>query len=354
MNNKTIEILNKIWQQNEQINLQLKYVKLKNNSKKINILLQQQLKIKHIVNLYNQYKNIINNIKQIQYNILSIKTNKLELLTPIKSKLHLLNKNKKNIEQEIHKILLSNNNHNNKNVIIEIRGAVGGNEGNIFAKDLYNMYIKYAEKQNWTIQLIEKNESQGGFTNISFLLKGNNVYSKMKFESGAHRVQRIPKTENKGRIHTSTATVAVLPEIKEIDFIINNKDLKIDTYKSSGAGGQHVNTTDSAVRITHLPTNITVISQNGRSQHDNKNLAMKHLRSKIYDLQKQQTLKQISTIRKDAIGTGDRSEKIRTYNYSQNRVTDHRINLTLKKLNKILNGDMDELLISLTNQKLKK
>lgn len=200
------------------------------------------------------------------------------------------------------------------------------------------------------MELLNVTEAEaGGFSNISFLVKGKKVYSKMKFESGAHRVQRIPKTESKGRVHTSTATVAVLPEAQEVDFEIKMSDLKIDTYRSSGAGGQHVNTTDSAVRITHMPTGFVVTSQDGRSQHDNKALAMQHLRSKLLQEQQRKLNEERGNLRKDAVGTGDRSEKIRTYNYPQNRVTDHRINFTLQKLDQVMEGNLEEIILALMN-----
>ena len=193
--------------------------------------------------------------------------------------------------------------------------------------------------------MLSVNESgMGGFASVSFLIKGKNVFSYLKYEAGTHRVQRVPKTESRGRIHTSTATVAVLPERTEVDVTINSKDLRIDTYRSSGAGGQHVNTTDSAVRITHLPSNIVVTSQDGRSQHDNKNLAMQHLRAKLYDYYQEQQQSEIDILRRENVGSGDRSEKIRTYNYPQNRVTDHRLNNSWNNLDNIINGDLQEII----------
>lgn len=243
-----------------------------------------------------------------------------------------------------------------KNVIVEIRGAAGGDEANIFAGDLYRMYLKYAEAHGWKIETLEVNDAEaGGFSLISFMLKGELVYSKMKFESGAHRVQRIPKTESQGRVHTSTATVLVMPEAEEVDVEISPNDLKIDTYRSSGAGGQSVNTTDSAVRITHLPTNTVVTCQDGRSQHENKEQAMKIIRAKVYENIMRQQQEEEGAIRKETIGSGDRSEKIRTYNYPQNRVTDHRIGLSLQSLDRVMEGKLDEIFEALIahEQKLK-
>ena len=238
--------------------------------------------------------------------------------------------------------------HDSKNIICEIKGAAGGDEANIFAGDLFRMYSKYAELQNWKIQVLDAKISEsGGYSLIAFKIQGKNVYQHMKFEAGAHRVQRIPKTESKGRVHTSVATVAVLPEADEVVININPKDLRIDTYRSSGAGGQHVNKTDSAIRITHIPTGIVVTSQDGRSQHDNRALAMQHLNAKLDDLLRREQAANISSIRKEAVGKGDRSEKIRTYNYPQNRVTDHRLNKSWNKLNLIMEGQLEDIVTSL-------
>jgi len=228
---------------------------------------------------------------------------------------------------------------------------VGGDEANIFAGDLFRMYSMYADKIGWKLELLECYEAEmGGFSLISFSLKGDKVYSRMKYESGAHRVQRVPKTESQGRIHTSVATVVVMPEAEEVDFEINESDLRIDTYRSSGAGGQHVNKTDSAVRITHIPTNIVVTCQDGRSQHDNRAKAMLILRTRLLDkVQSEANEKRESEI-KSKVGTGERSEKIRTYNYPQNRVTDHRIGLSVHSLDYVMDGDIDQILDALVNE----
>lgn len=252
------------------------------------------------------------------------------------------------IEADLKVLMLPKDPNDGKNAIMEIRGAAGGDEANIFAYDLYRMYTKYAESHGWKTELLESQDSPGGgFSNVSVLLKGNDVFSKMKFESGAHRVQRVPVTESQGRVHTSTATVVVMPEIEDVDVNIKDVDLKIDTYRSSGAGGQSVNTTDSAVRITHLPTGIVVTSQDERSQISNKEKAMKVIRAKIYDHYLQIQLEENDSMRKSKLGTGSRSEKIRTYNYPQNRVTDHRIGLTLNKLDVIIDGKLDEVIDAL-------
>lgn len=252
------------------------------------------------------------------------------------------------IEEELHVMLIPKDPNDEKNIIVEIRGAVGGDEANIFAGDLFRMYTRYAEHNNWKIQMIDESSSgAGGFSLVSFMIKGEGAYSKLKFESGAHRVQRIPRTEASGRIHTSTSTVLVIPEADEIDLVINTSDLQVDTYRSQGAGGQNVNKTESAVRITHIPTGIVVSCQTEKSQIQNREIAMRMLRAKILsNLQAEQDEK-IGNERRLKVGTGERSEKIRTYNYPQNRVTDHRISLSLQKLDRIMEGELDEVVEAL-------
>ena len=246
-------------------------------------------------------------------------------------------------------LLLPKDPNDEKNVIVEIRAGAGGDEAALFVAALYRMYSMYAESNRFKIELMEQNETGlGGFKEIVFQVVGNGAFSKLKFESGVHRVQRVPETESAGRIHTSTVTVAVLPEAEDVDVEINQSDLRIDVYRASGAGGQHVNKTESAVRITHMPTGIVVACQSERSQHQNKDAAMKILRSKLYEEAERQKHKEMADERKSQVGTGDRSERIRTYNYPQGRVTDHRIGLTLHKLEQILNGDLTELIDSLT------
>lgn len=253
-----------------------------------------------------------------------------------------------NLEEELKTLLLPKDPNDDKDIIVEIRGAVGGDEANIFAGDLFRMYTRYAESQGWKIKLLDASESEaGGFALVSFKISGKMVYSKLKFESGAHRVQRVPKTEASGRIHTSTATVLVMPEAEEIDVEINPNDLQVDTYHSQGAGGQNVNKTESAVRITHIPTGIVVACQTEKSQIQNREIAMQMLRTKMYMtlLAKQQ--EEIGNERRLKIGTGERSEKIRTYNYPQNRVTDHRIGFTIQKLDRVMEGELDEIINAL-------
>lgn len=257
---------------------------------------------------------------------------------------------KEQLEQEIKILLLPKDPNDSRNVIMEIRGGVGGEEGMLFAADLFRMYSMYAESKGWNIDIANISETElGGIKEISFVVEGNGAYSRLKFEAGGHRVQRVPVTESGGRIHTSAATVAVLPEIEEIDFHLDPGDLKIDTYRSSGAGGQHVNKTESAIRITHLPTGVVVECQDERSQYKNKDRAMQILRSKLYEAEQAKQHAAVASERKNQIGSGDRSERIRTYNFPQNRVTDHRLSGDVKNFNiqSIINGDLDPLIDSL-------
>lgn len=250
--------------------------------------------------------------------------------------------------EEIKVLLLPKDPHDDKNVIVEIRGGAGGDEAALFAGVLTRMYSMYSESKGWKTEVVSASETElGGYKEITFMIEGEGAYSRLKFESGVHRVQRVPETEASGRIHTSTVTVAVLPEAEEIDFEINPADLQIDTFRSGGAGGQHVNKTESAIRITHLPTGTVVECQDERSQYKNKDKAMKILRSRILDRLESEKHQQIASERRAQVGTGDRSERIRTYNYPQGRVTDHRISLTLYRLEQILNGDLDEIIDAL-------
>ena len=250
--------------------------------------------------------------------------------------------------EELKILLLPKDPNDEKNVIMEIRGGTGGDEAALFAADLMRMYSMYAESKNWKIDILSSNPTDiGGYKEVSFSIEGQGAYSRLKFESGVHRVQRVPETESSGRIHTSAVTVAVLPEVEEVEVEINQNDLRIDVFRAGGPGGQCVNTTDSAVRITHIPTGIVVSCQDEKSQHKNKDKAMKILRSRIYDVMEEQRHKEIADERKSQVGSGDRSERIRTYNVPQSRVTDHRINLTLYKLEQILDGNLDEIIDAL-------
>lgn len=252
------------------------------------------------------------------------------------------------IDAELKVLLLPKDLADDNNVIIEIRGGAGGEEAALFAYNLYRMYTMYADLKRWQTEILDMNETGiGGIKEVSFMIKGKGAYSKLKFESGVHRVQRVPETEASGRIHTSTVTVAVLPEVDEVDVEIKTEDLKIDTYRASGAGGQHVNKTESAIRITHMPTGFVVACQSERSQLQNKETAMKMLRSKLYEYMQEEQNKEQASARKLQVGTGDRSEKIRTYNYPQGRVTDHRINFTMYQLENFMNGTLDEMIDAL-------
>lgn len=258
---------------------------------------------------------------------------------------------KENLVKELELLLIPKDENDGKNIIMEIRGAAGGDEANIFAGDLFRMYSKYAEKNGWKIEISnEEPGTSGGYSQIEFSVKGENVYSKLKWESGSHRVQRVPATETQGRVHTSTATVLVMPEPDDIDFELDMNEVRVDITRSSGCGGQGVNTTDSAVRLTHIPTGIIVYSQTERSQIKNKEIAIKILKTRLYDKMLQEQLEQEGAERRSKIGTGDRSEKIRTYNYPQNRVTDHRINFSVMNLDKVMEGNLDEIINALITE----
>ena len=316
--------------------------------KKMTDVTKEQASLQAAYDLFQEYKEVkdgIDGAKEL------MKENDPEIKEMAKMELDELEERMPDIIKKLELELIPKDPNDNKNVIMEIRGAAGGDEGNIFAGDLYRMYVKYAESQGWKVEVMEAEESEaGGFSLISFNVIGDGVYGKLKYESGSHHVQRVPKTETQGRVHTSTATVLVMPEMEEVDVQINKSDLRIDTYRASGAGGQHINKTDSAVRITHLPTGIVATSQDGRSQHDNRDKAMKALVARVYDYFQSQQTEAIDSERKSKVGTGDRAEKIRTYNYPQNRVTDHRIGLTIQQLDRIIEGKLDDIITALINE----
>lgn len=307
---------------------------------------KEQSDLQETVETYRQYKAVKEDLEVAR--MMLQESEDQESREMIKQEVHSLEKELEELKQRLKLLLIPKDPNDEKNVIMEIRGAAGGEEAALFAGDLYRMYTRYAEKQGWKIDVIESHPTElGGYKEIIFMINGKGAYSKLKFENGAHRVQRVPTTESGGRIHTSTATVACLPEVEEVEVEINENDIRVDTFASSGAGGQHVNTTMSAVRLTHIPTGIVVTCQDERSQIKNKEKAMKVLRARIYDLYQQQVQKEYDETRKSAIGTGDRSERIRTYNFPQNRVTDHRIGLTLQKLDRVLDGELDEIIDAL-------
>ncbi|MBS5115959.1 MAG: peptide chain release factor 1 [Erysipelotrichaceae bacterium] len=346
--NNMIDRLETIQKRYDEINEILMDPSIANDVKKMTEVTKEQASLENVYNLYQDYKRTRDGIEEAKE---LLKENDEDIVEMAKMELEELEPKFEALEKQIQIELIPKDPNDHKNVIVEIRGAAGGDEGNIFAGDLYRMYIKYAESQGWKTEVLEAMEAEaGGFSNISFMVKGEGVYSKLKFESGSHRVQRVPKTETQGRIHTSTATVLVMPEVEDFDIEINPNDLRIDTYRSSGAGGQHVNTTDSAVRITHIPTGVVSASQDGRSQHDNKDKAMKALRAKIFEKLQQEKEAELGAERRSKIGSGDRSEKIRTYNYPQNRVTDHRIGYTVQQLDRIMEGKLDDVITALINE----
>lgn len=297
------------------------------------------------VSLFREYKKISKEMEEIEA-ALSVPTNAAdkEFLEMLKDELLKLNSKKLDLEGKIKESLAQEDKESGKDVIVEIRQGTGGDEAALFAADLYRMYSHYADKKGWTIESMSVSQKElGGIKEVIFSVKGKDSYKRLKFESGVHRVQRVPATEAQGRIHTSTATVAVLVEPKKVEMFIEPKDLKIDTYRSSGPGGQHMQKTDSAVRITHIPTGFVVACQDERSQLKNKNKAMRILAARLLDMKREEEIKKISQDRRSQIGSGDRSEKIRTYNFPDRRVTDHRINFSSHRLEAVLDGDMDEL-----------
>lgn len=313
--------------------------------KKFRDLSKERAQLEPVVECYEKYLKISSNLSDAE---LMMNDSDPEISQLAHEEFKQLTSEEEALVKEIEIMLLPKDPNDDKNIIVEIRGAAGGDEGNIFAGDLFRMYVHYAEHQGWKIQMLEENICEaGGYSFVSFMIKGDNVYSKLKFESGAHRVQRVPKTEASGRIHTSTATVLVMPEVEDIEVEINMVDVIVDTYRSQGAGGQNVNKTESAVRMTHKPTGVVVSCQTEKSQIQNREICMQMLRAKIYaKLQEEQEAK-IGSERKLKVGTGERSEKIRTYNYPQNRVTDHRIGFTIQKLDRVMDGELEEILDAL-------
>ena len=311
--------------------------------KKMQVVSKEKNSIEPIVNAYKKYNTILDDIEAAKE-----MAHDPEMKDFANEELENLHKEKEEYEKKLKVLLLPKDPNDEKNVVMEIRGAAGGDEANIFAGDLFRMYSKYAEKQGWKLEVTHEVPGEsGGYSQIEFMLSGESVYSKLKYESGAHRVQRVPETESAGRVHTSTATVLVMPEAEEIDVEIKDSDIRVDITRSSGAGGQCVNTTDSAVRITHIPTNIVVYCQVERSQIKNKEKALQILKTRLYDLKQREQDEKLGNERRSKIGTGDRAEKIRTYNYPQNRVTDHRINYTVMHLDKIMEGDLEDLIQAL-------
>jgi peptide chain release factor 1 len=318
-----------------------------NDTAKLRAYAKEQSGLEEAYQGYQEYRSVLEQLASAK----AMLEEKLddEMRELVKLEIEELEARRTGLEERLRVLLLPKDPNDGKNVIVEIRGAAGGEEANLFAASLYRMYVKYADSQGWRTELLEANVSDlGGFKEVIFMISGPDAYRKMKYESGAHRVQRVPETESGGRIHTSTSTVVVMPEAEDVDIEILDKDIRVDTFCSSGAGGQSVNTTKSAVRVTHIPTGIVATCQDGKSQNDNKAKALQVLRTRIMDLKMQEEEAKYAGERREKMGTGDRSERIRTYNFPQSRVTDHRIGLTLHRLDAVLDGDMEEIVQSLT------
>ena len=343
------ERLENILKKYEELKEELTKPEILNDYNKLKDLSKEQSDLEDVVKKYNEYKetsSALDDAKSLidDPELKEIASDEIESLT---SKLE-------NIKKELEVLLVPKDENDGKNVIMEIRGAAGGDEANIFAGDLFRMYSHYAEANGWKIEVLSSVEgTSGGFSQIECMIKGNNVYSKLKYESGSHRVQRVPVTETQGRVHTSTATVLVMPEVEDAQIEIKESDLKIDVFHSSGAGGQSVNTANSAVRITHIPTGVVVGCQTERSQLRNKENAMRLLRIKLHDEMEQKKQQEMGIERKTKIGTGDRSEKIRTYNYPQNRVTDHRINFSIMELDRVMDGNLSPIIEALITEDMR-
>ena len=330
----------------EEINHRLSDPQVLGNQDEYRRLMKEHSDLGDIVAKYREYKKVSNDIKEAR-ELLDDTLDK-DFREMVQSEFEEAKEKLEQISKELKVLLLPKDPNDDRSVIVEIRGGAGGEEAALFAGVLFRMYTRYGERHRWKTEILDANETEiGGFKEVVFSIEAKGAYSKLKYESGVHRVQRVPSTESSGRIHPSTVTVAVLPEVDEVDIDINTNDLQIDTYRASGAGGQHINKTDSAIRITHLPSGIVVTCQDQRSQYKNKDKAMKVLRSKLYDAAQQQQNSEIAQARKSQVGTGDRSERIRTYNFPQGRVTDHRIGLTLYKIDEITDGDLDDIIDSL-------
>ena len=346
-----IERLNIIEARYNELTEQLNNPEILSNYTEMTKLSKEKASLEETVNKYKQYKDTTNEIEGLKEMLSDPEMGEMAAIELDEAKQKL-----EDLTHDLEILLIPKDENDGKNIIMEIRGAAGGDEANIFAGDLFRMYSRYAESQGWKVEVENAEEgTAGGYSQIEFSIKGDNVYSKLKYESGAHRVQRVPVTESNGRLQTSTATVLVMPEADEdVELEINPNDLRIDIYRSSGCGGQGVNTTDSAVRITHLPTGVVVTCQNERSQIQNKEQAMKVLKSRLYELQEQEKAEKEGNERRSKIGTGDRAEKIRTYNYPQNRVTDHRIGFTTNSLDRVMDGALDDIINALIQEDQKR
>jgi len=344
--NDVLDRLQAVENRYEKLNELLSDPEVISDTNKLREYSKEQSDIQETVEVYREYKDVREQLKDAK----AMLEDKLdaEMREMVKEEVSELEGQDKELSERLKILLVPKDPNDDKNVIVEVRGAAGGDEAALFAGDLYRMYSRYAEVQGWKTEIIEASYTElGGYKEIIFMINGKGAFAKLKFENGAHRVQRVPETESGGRIHTSTATVAVLPEAEEVEIDIHEKDVRVDTFASSGPGGQSVNTTMSAVRLTHLPTGVVVSCQDEKSQIKNKEKAMKVLRARVYDKFRQEAQAEYDQNRKQAVGTGDRSERIRTYNFPQNRVTDHRIGLTIQKLDQILQGKLDDFINAL-------
>lgn len=338
-----LEKLEKIKARYDQINGQLSDPAFMNDYEKLKNLNKERSNLEELIDAYNRYSSVIKNIKGNEEIISTVKDS--EMVELAETELDELKEQKDKLEEEIKILLLPKDPNDDKDVIMEIRAGTGGEEAALFAGDLFRMYTRYAEIRGWNYEIIDMNDTGlGGLKEVVFSISGNNVFGDLKYESGVHRVQRVPETEASGRVHTSAASVAVLPEVEDVEIEVNPNDLKIDIFRSGGAGGQNVNKVETAVRITHLPTGLVVQCQDERSQLKNRQKAMKVLKARLYDIELKKQNEQISAQRKSMVRSGDRSDKIRTYNFPQNRITDHRIGLTLYNLSNIIEGQLDELI----------
>ncbi|MCT4612218.1 MAG: peptide chain release factor 1 [Clostridia bacterium] len=335
-----------VFEKYEQIGIEVNKPETIADQDKWRKLMKEYSSMTPLIEKYKEYKETVATIKDSE-EMLEEKLDD-DMREMVKEELSEAKKRVVVIEEELKILMLPKDPNDDKNVIVEIRGGAGGDEAALFAADLFRMYSRYAERQKFKTEMLSSNENGvGGFKEVSFMIKGQGAYSKLKFESGVHRVQRVPATESSGRIHTSTVTVAILPEAEEVDVQLNMNDVRVDVFRSSGNGGQSVNTTDSAVRLTHEPTGLVVSCQDGKSQLSNKEQAFKVLRARLYEMEQAKIQNELSAERKSLVGTGDRSERIRTYNFPQGRVTDHRVGLTLHKLDMILDGDIEEIVQTL-------